>query len=110
VEKTDIEKLTYLKCVVKETLRLHPPITLLHETIEDTAIGGYFVPKGSRVMINVWVIGRDKDSWEDPEEFRPSRFLDSSVPDFKESHLSLFHSGQVEGLAPGCNFIFMLWI
>lgn len=93
MEETDIEKLTYIKCVVKETLRLHPPTPLLHETVEDAIVGGYFVPKGSRVMIYMWVIGRDKDSWEDSEEFRPSRFLNSSVPDFKESHFEFIPFG-----------------
>lgn len=102
VEESDIEKLTYLKCSVKETLRLHPPIPLLlHETAEDATVGGYFVPKGSRVMINVWAIGRDKDSWEDPEEFRPSRFLDSSAPDFKGSHFEFIPFGSGRRSCPG---------
>ena len=77
-------------------MRLNLPIPLLHETAEDATVGGYFVPKGLRVMINVCVIERDKDSWEDPEEFRPSRFLDSTVPNFKESHFEFiqFESGR----------------
>ncbi|CAJ2635701.1 unnamed protein product [Trifolium pratense] len=102
VEESDIEKLTYLKCVVKETLRLHPPIPLLlHETAEDATIRGYFVPKGSRVMINAWAIGRDKDSWEDPEEFKPSRFLNSSAPDFKGSNFEFIPFGSGRRSCPG---------
>jgi len=105
VEESDIEKLIYLKCAVKETLRLHPPIPLLlHETAEDATVGGYFVPKGSRVMINVWAIGRDKDLWEDPEEFRPSRFLDSCAPDFKGSHFEFIPFGSGRRSCPGMQF------
>jgi ferulate-5-hydroxylase len=102
VEESDIEKLTYLKCVVKETLRLHPPIPLLlHETAEDATIRGYFVPKGSRVMINAWAICRDKDSWEDPEEFKPSRFLNSSAPDFKGNNFEFIPFGSGRRSCPG---------
>ncbi|EPS73805.1 hypothetical protein M569_00952, partial [Genlisea aurea] len=56
--------------------RLHPPIPLLlHETAEDATVSGYHIPAGSRVMINAYAIGRDPTAWEDPNEFKPSRFL-----------------------------------
>ncbi|XP_061351605.1 cytochrome P450 84A1-like [Gastrolobium bilobum] len=102
VEERDFDKLTYLKCVIKETLRLHPPIPLLlHETAEDAAVAGYFVPKGSRVMINAWAIGRDKDSWEDPEAFKPSRFLNPGVPDFKGNNFEFVPFGSGRRSCPG---------
>ncbi|XP_010432189.1 PREDICTED: cytochrome P450 84A1-like [Camelina sativa] len=102
VEETDIEKLTFLKCTLKETLRMHPPIPLLlHETAEDTSIDGFFVPKKSRVMINAFAIGRDPKSWVDPETFRPSRFLEAGVPDFKGSNFEFIPFGSGRRSCPG---------
>ncbi|CAL2273979.1 unnamed protein product [Prunus armeniaca] len=87
---------------VVETLRLHPPIPLLlHETAEDAEVAGYHIPKKSRVMINSWAIGRDKDSWEDAESFKPSRFLKEGVPDFKGSNFEFLPFGSGRRSCPG---------
>uniref|UniRef100_A0ACD5UHE9 Uncharacterized protein n=1 Tax=Avena sativa TaxID=4498 RepID=A0ACD5UHE9_AVESA len=76
VAESDLDKLPFLRCVVKETLRMHPPIPLqLHGTIKDCVVGGYSVPSGSRVFINAWAINRDPESWKDGDTFRPSRFM-----------------------------------
>ncbi|KAK8693070.1 hypothetical protein V6N13_070667 [Hibiscus sabdariffa] len=102
VEESDMEKLTFLKCTLKETLRLHPPIPLLlHETAEDTVLAGYQIPAKSRVMINAWAIARDKDSWEDPDSFKPSRFLKEGVADYKGSNFEFIPFGSGRRSCPG---------
>ncbi|XWS29235.1 hypothetical protein CRYUN_Cryun24cG0010800 [Craigia yunnanensis] len=102
VEESDFDKLTFLKCCLKETLRLHPPIPLLlHETAEDAVVAGYQIPAKSRVMINAWAIGRDKNSWEDPDSFKPSRFLKEGVPDFKGSNFEFIPFGSGRRSCPG---------
>uniref|UniRef100_A0A5B7AIT1 Putative ferulate 5-hydroxylase n=1 Tax=Davidia involucrata TaxID=16924 RepID=A0A5B7AIT1_DAVIN len=102
VEESDFDKLTFLKCALKETLRLHPPIPLLlHETAEDAEVAGYFIPAKSRVMINAWAIGRDKNSWDDPDTFKPSRFLKENVPDFKGSNFEFIPFGSGRRSCPG---------
>jgi ferulate-5-hydroxylase len=102
VEEFDFAKLTYLKYALKETLRLHPPIPLLpHETLENTMVNGYFIPKRAPVMINVWAIGRDKNCWEESDSFKPSRFSKPGVPDFKGSNFEFIPFGSGRRSCPG---------
>ncbi|KAI4324205.1 hypothetical protein L6164_023760 [Bauhinia variegata] len=101
-QESDIESLSYLRCVVKEALRLHPPIPLLlHEAGEDAVVAGYRIPAGSRVWINAWAIARDKTAWDEPETFKPSRFLNSGAPDFKGSNFEFVPFGSGRRSCPG---------
>lgn len=72
----DIVKLPYLRCVINETLRLYPPAPLLipHFSSEICTVGGYEIPQGTMLMVNVWAMHRDPKIWEDPDNFRPERF------------------------------------
>ncbi|GMP95982.1 hypothetical protein CsSME_00044827 [Camellia sinensis var. sinensis] len=77
VEESHLPKLLYLDAVVKETFRLHPALPLLvpRRPSQSCVVGGYTIPKGTRVFLNVWAIQRDPDFWDNPSEFRPERFL-----------------------------------
>ncbi|KAL6629702.1 hypothetical protein ACP70R_029467 [Stipagrostis hirtigluma subsp. patula] len=74
----DLQAMPYLKAVVLEGLRLHPPshLVLPHRAQTDVEIGGYTVPRGADVNFMVAEIGRDETAWAAPLEFRPERFLD----------------------------------
>ncbi|CAM0879537.1 unnamed protein product [Alopecurus aequalis] len=91
VEAADLDRLPYLRCAVKETLRMHPPGPLLqHEA------AGYRIPKKTRVLINVWAIGRDASAWQDPDVFRPSRFAagaEEAETDYRGGHFQLLPFG-----------------
>ena len=79
MEESDVSKHVYLKSVVEEALRLHPPAPLLvpRETTDDCEIRGYTIPAKSRVFVNATLISHDPHFSENPLEFRPERFLDS---------------------------------
>ncbi|URE37035.1 cytochrome P450 [Musa troglodytarum] len=76
VEETDLHDLPFLKLVINESLRLHPPAPLLvpRETTEACAVGGYEIPARTRVFVNAKAIGTDPASWSNPQEFQPERF------------------------------------
>uniref|UniRef100_A0A0D9Z7T6 Flavonoid 3',5'-hydroxylase n=1 Tax=Oryza glumipatula TaxID=40148 RepID=A0A0D9Z7T6_9ORYZ len=77
LEESDIASLPYLQAVCKEAMRLHPstPLSLPHFSFDDCDVDGYRVPANTRLLINIYAIGRDPSAWEDPLEFRPERFM-----------------------------------
>ncbi|KAL1352518.1 cytochrome P450 71A9 [Arachis hypogaea] len=105
VEESDLPMLPYLKSVVKEALRIHPPAPLLvpRETIQPCTIKGYEIPAGTRVFINAKTIAMDPTCWENPTEFSPERFLHSPI-DFGGHHVEMLPFGAGRRGCPGVNF------
>ncbi|CAL4888878.1 unnamed protein product [Urochloa decumbens] len=76
IGEADLPRLPYLQAAFKETLRLHPGAPIAHRvSAAEVIAGGFTVPAGTAVFINVWAIGRDPAFWEDPPAFRPERFM-----------------------------------
>ncbi|EOY00691.1 Cytochrome P450, family 71, subfamily B, polypeptide 10, putative [Theobroma cacao] len=102
VTEDEIVRLQYLKMVVKETLRLHPPAALLlpRETTSHFRINGYDILPKTLIQINVWAISRDPRYWKNAEEFFPERFSDSSI-DFKGQHCEFLPFGGGRRSCPG---------
>jgi cytochrome P450 len=102
VDESDLDSLEYLDMVLKETLRLHPvaPLLLPHEAIEDCTINGFHIPHKSRVMINVWAIGRDPSAWNDAEKFFQERFVGSNI-DIRGRDFQLIPFGSGRRGCPG---------
>ena len=107
VKESDISKLAYIQAIVKETLRLHPPATLSgpREFTEDCTIDGYNIPKGTRLITNLWKIHTDPDIWSDPFDFKPERFLSTHKGvDVRGHHFELIPFGSGRRICPGISF------
>ncbi|WMV43681.1 hypothetical protein MTR67_037066 [Solanum verrucosum] len=102
VGESHIQHLPYFYAVMKEALRLHPALPLLvpHCPSETCTVGGYTVPKGSRVFINVWAIQRDPSIWKNPTEFHPERFLDNKW-DYSGNDFNYFPFGSGRRICAG---------
>ncbi|XP_073043169.1 cytochrome P450 98A3-like [Primulina eburnea] len=100
--EADIPNLPYLQCVVKECFRVHPPTPLLlpHKANSNVKIGGYDIPKGSTVNVNLWSLARDPAVWKAPLEFWPERFLEEDI-DMKGTDYRLLPFGSGRRVCPG---------
>ncbi|XP_057497378.1 cytochrome P450 CYP73A100-like [Actinidia eriantha] len=78
ITESNLHELPYLQATVKETLRLHTPIPLLvpHMNLEEAKLGGYTIPKETKVVVNAWWLANNPKWWKNPSEFRPERFLE----------------------------------
>lgn len=104
VEEGDLPKLIYTKAVVKETMRMHPPLPLLipHMSTQACTVAGYNLEEGTRLIANVWAIGRDPQTWNEPDRFMPERFLEKCEDlDVRGKHFELLPFGAGRRSCPG---------
>ncbi|KAI9116250.1 hypothetical protein K1719_012417 [Acacia pycnantha] len=107
VDESKLHQLKYLGAVIKETLRLHPPVAMLlpRENSEKCVVNGYLIPSNTTIIINAWAIGRDPKNWNEPETFEPKRFLTTSVDyNFKSSNFEYIPFGAGRRICPGITF------
>ncbi|KAK6257273.1 hypothetical protein QUC31_000732 [Theobroma cacao] len=78
IDESDLAQLPYLHCIINETLRMYSPAPLLlpHESSEECVLGGFRIPLGTTLLVNVWAIQNDPKLWTNPTRFMPERFED----------------------------------
>ncbi|KAF5812717.1 putative cytochrome P450 [Helianthus annuus] len=106
VEESHLPKLQYLEATIKETFRLHPlgPILLPWVPSKDSMVGGYTIPKGCVIFLNVLSIHRNPKYWDKPMEFNPDRFLANEGTnewDYHGNNLKFFPFGSGRRMCPG---------
>ncbi|XP_006358915.1 probable (S)-N-methylcoclaurine 3'-hydroxylase isozyme 2 [Solanum tuberosum] len=101
LKESQLLQMSYIQACVKETLRLHPPGPLLlpHRAIESCQVMSYTIPKDAQILVNIWAITRDPLIWEEPDMFRPQRFLSSDM-DFKGNDFEYLPFGAGRRICP----------
>ncbi|XP_027356589.1 cytochrome P450 89A2-like [Abrus precatorius] len=101
IKVEDLHKLGYLKAVILEGLRRHPPLHYVapHRVTKDVILNGYLVPTYATVNFLVAEIGRDPTAWDDPMAFKPERFMNNGSTTFdimgsKEIKMMPFGAGR----------------
>lgn len=105
----DQDKVPYINAIVLESLRWNPPAPFIvpHASREDDTYNGYFIPKGTMVIPNVWQISRDPNVYEDPSTFNPDRFIND--PNIRDPRDFIFGFGR--RACPGSYLAYqVIWI
>ena len=102
----DLDKLTTITHVIQETLRLYPPVYVtIREADEEDNFGGYHIPKGTSLLLNIRGLHRDPTYWHDPETFNPDRFAKANSANRHKSAFIPFITGPRKCI--GDNFAMM---
>ncbi|KAL0323092.1 UNVERIFIED_CONTAM: Ent-kaurene oxidase, chloroplastic [Sesamum angustifolium] len=101
ITEEKLNELPYLSAVFHETLRKHSPAPLVPPRYvhEDTQLGGYHIPAGTEIAINIFGCNMDKNVWDSPESWKPERFLDEKC-DAMDLHKTMAFGGG-KRLCPG---------
>jgi cytochrome P450 len=87
VQAEHIEKLELVQQVLKESMRLYPPVPLMtRQAVADTKIGAHPIRAGTSVVMPIYAIHRHAKRWEDPDAFDPSRFAperEAAIPRYQ---------------------------
>uniref|UniRef100_A0A0D6QTS8 Cytochrome P450 n=1 Tax=Araucaria cunninghamii TaxID=56994 RepID=A0A0D6QTS8_ARACU len=101
VDEADLPNLKYLKCIIKETIRLHPSVPLIpRESVEECIIDTYRIPPKTKCLVNFWSFGRDPLVWENPLEFLPERFENSDINSYGQ-YMEYIPGGAGRRICPG---------
>ncbi|KAJ4981226.1 hypothetical protein NE237_032063 [Protea cynaroides] len=75
INESDVANLPYLHCIINETLRMYPagPLLVPHESSQECIVGGFNIPRGTMLLVNMWAIQNDPKLWEEPTKFKPER-------------------------------------
>jgi len=88
---SDQSSLPLVQAIIQETLRLAiGPLSLPHKSTKDSSLNGKSIKKGTQVLFHIWNIHRDERYWNDPEIFKPERWIDENgnfAPNICKSYL-----------------------
>ncbi|XP_065854684.1 cytochrome P450 89A2-like [Euphorbia lathyris] len=106
VNEEELKKLPYLKAVVLEGLRRHPPLHYLipHAVTEDAELDKYVIPKKGIINFNVALMGCEQGVWDDPMAFKPERFMNNGGGGFDmggHEHIKMMPFGVGRRMCPG---------
>jgi len=80
LSSSDVGQLPFTRAVIQESMRLYPPAWLIgRELTAPAEVGGRRCPVGTQLLVPIWLLHRDERSFQDPERFRPERWLDGSA-------------------------------